>query len=91
MYCKMESFLYFLSFFLLIFSIWTFVNVQKYQHAISRKNTFLEIEIEKERKNEVGLTSVSEKINDLEKNTQHQFLKIRVAIVNLDFTLQEIL
>lgn len=82
---------YFLTFLLLIFSIWTFLGVQKYQHTISKKNTLLEIEIEKERKNEAKLTTVSEKINDLEKNTQQQFLNIKVAIVNLDFTLQEIL
>ena len=87
----MDTIPYFLTFLLLIFSIWTFLGVQKYQHTISKKNTLLEIEIEKERKNEAKLTTVSEKINDLEKNTQQQFLNIKVAIVNLDFTLQEIL
>ena len=87
----MDTIPYFLTFSLLIFSVWTFLGVQKYQHTISKKNTLLEIEIEKERKNEAKLTTVSEKINDLEKNTQQQFLNIKVAIVNLDFTLQEIL
>ena len=87
----MDTIPYFLTFSLLIFSVWTFLGVQKYQNTISKKNTLLEIEIEKERKNEAKLTTVSEKINDLEKNTQQQFLNIKVAIVNLDFTLQEIL
>ncbi|PQJ75302.1 MULTISPECIES: hypothetical protein [Polaribacter] len=87
----MDTIPYFLTFLFLIFSIWIFLGLQKYQQTISKKNTFLEVEIEKERKNEAKLLAVSETISHLEKNTQQQFLKIRVGIVNLEFTLQEIL
>lgn len=87
----MDTIPYFLAFLFLIFSIWIFLKVQKYQHTISKENTFLEIEIENEIKNKAKLMSVSKKISKLENNTHQQFLKIKVAIVNLEFTLQEIL
>lgn len=87
----MDTIPYFLAFLFLIFSIWVFLKVQKYQHTISKENTFLEIEIENEIKNKAELMSVSKKISKLENNTHQQFLKIKVAIVNLEFTLQEIL
>lgn len=87
----METIPYFLTFLLLIFSIWTFLEVKKYQNIVSKKTAFIEIEIEKERKYEAKLISESETIVTLEKHTQQQFLKIKIAIVNLDFTLQEIL
>ncbi len=86
----MDTIPYFLTFILLIFSIWTFFKVQKYQQFISKKNIYLEIEIENERKNEAKLKSVSDKINELEKNTHQQFLKINVTIFNVDFTINEI-
>jgi len=87
----MDTIPYFLTFLLLIFSIWTFFEVKKHQDITSKKIAFIEIEIEKERNYESKLMSESEKIVDLEKNTQQQFLKIKIAILNLDFTLQEIL
>ena len=87
----MDTILYFFSFLFLIFSIFLLIKVQKYQHTLSKENIFLEIEIEKEKKIKAKLSTVSNKINKLEKNTHQQFLKIKVAIVNLEFTLQEIL
>lgn len=87
----MDTIHYFLSFLFLVFSIFLLIKVQKYQHTLSKENIFLEIEIEKEKKIKAKLSTVSNKISKLEKNTHQQFLKIKVAIVNLEFTLQEIL
>jgi hypothetical protein len=91
MILKMDIIPYFLTFLLFFFLFLTFLKIQKYQNTSSKKIAFIEIEIEKERKKELQLNTVSKKISDFEKNTNQQFLKINVAILNFDFTLQEIL
>lgn len=87
----METIPYFLTFLLVIFSIWTFLGVQKHQKMDSKKIKCIEIELQKEREKELQLENVASKIIDYEKNTNQQFLKVNVAVFNLDFTLKEIL
>lgn len=86
----METIPYFLIFLLVIFSIWTFLGIQKHQNMDSKKVKFIEIEIQKEREKALQLENVASKIIDFEKNTNQQFLKVNVAVFNLDFTLKEI-
>lgn len=76
---------------MIFFTILTHLGIQKQEKMDSKKIKFIEIELQKEREKELQLENVASKIIDFEKNTNQKFLKINVAVFNLDFTLKEIL
>lgn len=74
----------------LMMVLWFYKNYQLLKVEETKKLQLLCLELASEKNIFIALQNSSEEINTIENKTQHKLLKIKVDLLNIDFTLKEI-